>query len=61
MQELKAKGETQKLAKNVRLSIHTDMTIDWKALEEHVLMVPVVFQFNHFLGENTFSELFSSP
>jgi hypothetical protein len=41
------------------LSVHTDMTIHWKALEEHFLMVPLVFRFNHFRGENAFSELFS--
>jgi hypothetical protein len=26
------------------------MTIHWKALEEHFLMVPLVFQFTHFLN-----------
>jgi hypothetical protein len=31
-------GGTQKLPK--RLSKHTDMTIHWKALEEHFLLVP---------------------
>jgi hypothetical protein len=30
------------------------MTIHWKALEEHFLMVPFVFQFNHFPGKNAF-------
>jgi hypothetical protein len=29
--------------KNLRLSKHTDMTIHWKAFEEHFLMVPLVF------------------
>jgi hypothetical protein len=27
------------------------MTIQWKALEEHFLMVPLVFHFNHFQGK----------
>jgi hypothetical protein len=35
------------------------MTIHWKALEEHFLMVPFVFHFNHFQGENVFSEFVS--
>jgi hypothetical protein len=43
-----------------RLLKHTDMTIHWKALEEHFLMVPLVFQFNHFWGENAFSDFFLS-
>jgi hypothetical protein len=42
------KGGTQKLPKNVELSKPTDTTIHWKALEEHFLMVPLVFQFNYF-------------
>jgi hypothetical protein len=37
-----------KFQKNLRLLKHTDMTTHWKALEEHFLMVPLVFQFNHF-------------
>jgi hypothetical protein len=38
--------------KHLRLSKHTDMTIHWKGLEEHFLMVPLVFRFNHaFSGE----------
>jgi hypothetical protein len=32
---------TQKSAKTVRLSKPTDMTIHWKALEGHILIVPV--------------------
>jgi hypothetical protein len=32
-------------------------TIHWKALEEHFLMVPFVFRFNHFRG-NAFSDFF---
>jgi hypothetical protein len=36
------------------------MTFHWKAVEEHVLMVPLVVQpFNHFGGKNAFSEFFS--
>jgi hypothetical protein len=35
------------------------MTSHWKALDEHFLMVPVVFRSNHFWGENAFSDLFS--
>jgi hypothetical protein len=45
----------QKLRKEIlRLSQHTDMTIRWKALEEHFLMVPLAFQFTIF--GNAFSE-----
>jgi hypothetical protein len=36
----------------------TDMTIHWKALEEHFLMVPLVFQLKPFSGY-AFSEFFS--
>jgi hypothetical protein len=50
------KGVTQKLAKKIGVSKHTNMTIHWKALEEHFLMVPLVFRFNHFQGENAFSK-----
>jgi hypothetical protein len=32
----------------------TDMTIHWKALEVHSLMVPLVFRFNHFGGKMNF-------
>jgi hypothetical protein len=52
------KGGTQKLAKPT-FSEHTDMTIHRKAIEEHFLMVPLVFRFNHFWEENAFSEFFS--
>jgi hypothetical protein len=41
-----SKGGTQKLPKNLRLSKRTDMTIHWKALEEHFLMVLFVFRCN---------------
>jgi hypothetical protein len=30
------------------------MPIYWKALEDHFLMVPLVFQFNHFRGKMHF-------
>jgi hypothetical protein len=51
-------GRTQKLPKNVlRVSKHTDMTIHWKGLEEHFLMVPLVFRgksiFRIFLRKKT--------
>jgi hypothetical protein len=35
------------------------MGIHWKALEEHFLMVALIFRFNHFWGRNAFSEFFS--
>jgi hypothetical protein len=35
------------------------MTIHWKALEEHFLMVTLVSLFNHFPEKNAFSEFFS--
>jgi hypothetical protein len=44
---------------NLRFSKYNDMTIHWKALEEHFLMVPLVFGFTLFWGKNIFSELFS--
>jgi hypothetical protein len=34
----------------------TDITINWKALEEHFLMAPLVFRLNHVLGKIAFSE-----
>jgi hypothetical protein len=39
--------------KHLRLSKHTDMTIRWKALEEHFLVVValVAFQFTRFQGK----------
>jgi hypothetical protein len=43
-------GATHKLPKEFLLK-PTDMTIHWKALEEHFLMVPSI-QFNHFWGRN---------
>jgi hypothetical protein len=46
-----AKGGTQKLPKNIRLLKDIDMTIHWKCLEEHFMMVPLVFRFNHFRGK----------
>jgi hypothetical protein len=55
------KGGTQKLPgpKILRLSKPTDMSIHWKALEEHFLMLSSVFRFNHIWGEKAFSEFFS--
>jgi mannitol-1-phosphate/altronate dehydrogenase len=50
------KGGTQKMPKEFRLSKPTDMTIHWKALEEHFLMVALIFRFNQFRGENVFSQ-----
>jgi hypothetical protein len=35
------------------------MTIHWKALQEHILMVTLVFWIQPFLEENAFSEFFS--
>jgi hypothetical protein len=35
------------------------MTIHWKALEEHFLMVPDVFRSNQFGEENAFSKYVS--
>jgi hypothetical protein len=49
--------DTEIARKKLRLSEPTDMTIQsaiWKALEEHFMMVPLVFQFSggkmHFLN-----------
>jgi hypothetical protein len=36
------------------MSKPTDVTIHWKALEKHFLMVPLVFKFNHFRGKINF-------
>jgi hypothetical protein len=45
------KGEDTEIPPpKLRLSEHTDMTVHWKAIEEHFLMAPVVFRFNHFRG-----------
>jgi hypothetical protein len=45
------KSGTQKLPQIVRLLKHTDMTIHWKALEEHFPMVPTIFRERiHFLN-----------
>jgi hypothetical protein len=38
--------------KNVRLSEPADMTIHWKALGEHILMVQLVFRCNQFHPDN---------
>jgi hypothetical protein len=45
------KSGTQKLPRKFRLSQPTDIAIHRKALEEHFLMVPLVFRYNHFQGE----------
>jgi hypothetical protein len=45
--------------KNLKLS-KPDITIHWKALEEHFLMLPLVVRFNHFRGKCTFSEFFQN-
>jgi hypothetical protein len=42
-----------------QMSKPSDMTIHWKALEEHFLMVPLVFLDNDFREKNAFSEIFS--
>jgi hypothetical protein len=47
-----ANGGTQKLP----MSEPTNMTIHWKALEEHFLMVPSVSRFKHFFGGKCFYE-----
>jgi hypothetical protein len=50
--------DTEIAPKNLRLSKLTHMTIHWKALEQHFLMVPLVFWFTHFWGKNIFFEFF---
>jgi hypothetical protein len=37
------KGGIQKLPKKIKIVQTTDMTIHWKALEEHFMMAPLVF------------------
>jgi hypothetical protein len=51
-------GWGTEIAQKIGLSKPTDMTIHWKALEKHFLMVPLVFRFNHFWKNNHFSEFF---
>jgi hypothetical protein len=41
----------EKLPPKLRLSKHTDMTIYWKALEEHLLIVQFSFLIQPFSGE----------
>jgi hypothetical protein len=57
------KGGIEKLAKtqtNLRFPKHTGLTIHWKVLEEHFLMLPLVYfrgrEGTHFLkfSKNTF-------
>jgi hypothetical protein len=40
-------GRDTEIAQKIMI-VETDMTIHWKALVEHIMMVPLVFQFNHF-------------
>jgi hypothetical protein len=53
--------DTEIAHQNLRLSKYTNMIIHWKGIEEHfLLVVPLVFRFNHdFGGRNEFSEFFS--
>jgi hypothetical protein len=44
--------------KYLRLTKHIDITIHWKGLEEHFLMEPLVFWFNHFQGEKLIFGIF---
>jgi hypothetical protein len=51
--------------KNIRLKIveTNDMTIHWKGLDEHFLMVPLLgisFSIQTIWGESQFSEFFSN-
>jgi hypothetical protein len=45
--------------KSLRLSKYSYMTIHWKDLQRHFLMVTLVFQFTHSWGKIKFSEFFS--
>jgi hypothetical protein len=49
-------GWDTEIAQNIfkRLSKPTNMTIHWKALEEHFLMAPLFFWFNHFWRKTNF-------
>jgi hypothetical protein len=58
--DIKVGRDTEIAQKNLRLSKPTDMTIHWKGVEEHFLMVPLVFRFIRFWGEKAFSEFFSN-
>jgi hypothetical protein len=42
--------DTKIVPEKLRLLKSTNMTIHWKALEEHFLMAPLVFRFNSFSG-----------
>jgi hypothetical protein len=44
--------------KTLRLSKPTDMTIHWKGLGKHFLMVPLVVRFNQFSGEKSIFSIF---
>jgi hypothetical protein len=50
MADKPSKTDGEIAQKMPRLSKLTDMTIHWKALEQHFLMVPLVFVFPFFLG-----------
>jgi hypothetical protein len=54
-------SRTVKLPKYLRLVKPTNITIHWKALEEHFLMVPLVFRFNHFHGKIHFQNFSQKP
>jgi hypothetical protein len=58
---LLARAGHRNCPRHLRLSKHIDMTIHWKALEAHFLMVhvPLVFRFKHFQRKNTFLKFFS--
>jgi hypothetical protein len=44
--------DTEIAPKDLRLQQHSDLTIHWKALKEHFLMVPLDLGFTYFQGEN---------
>jgi hypothetical protein len=46
---------------NLKWSQHTDMTIHWKALEEHFLMVPLNFDSTIFRGKSIFLIFLKMP
>jgi RNAse (barnase) inhibitor barstar len=51
------KGETHKLHKTFKIiETYSDIPIHWKALEEHFLMLPLVFRFKHFWEKMNFSK-----
>jgi hypothetical protein len=52
--------DTEIAQRKLRYSKPIDMTIHWKGLEEHFLMVPLVFRFNHVQGEKNYFLIFFS-